>query len=669
MKKILTILIIFIFTTSSFSASDKKIILNFKDAPISDVAAFMSKITGKNIIVSEDVKGNLNLVSSKPVSVNEAWDIFTLALALNNLTVISDKDYVKIVPADKNIPVGRFSKAQTSGEMELYIYYPENITATDLLNTIRPFLSQVAKTSINGQSNALLIYDYKGNIDKVKSIIKSLDSKERAGDIYVYKLKYAQAEELYKALTPLMQMIQKTNPQFTMAADKSSNSIVIFASESVYNTIKDMLDNLDSERVITEGRSFYIIPLKFTTVMEISRSLSQLLTGSTVPINEPSLQHIQQNQLQTNPNQPFTGQIGQDRSSQFNQPFGQTNQPISTQSTMPTTQTSISAQVLPSITTKEGIKVGFDVGTNSVIVYANKNEYEGIKKLIEILDVRRKQVLITTSIVEVSAKKLFELGVNWQALGTQGGAAFRGLTQDGIYQAFSSGNFLMGVFTNSGKTVSIGDTNVFLPDLALLFSLLESGSGFNIISNPKVLTLDNQLAEIKVGNVIPFASGVRFDINGQPIITYDYREVGLNLKAIPKISSENTLRLSINLILQEVTDYIRPSVGNLSYAVPVTSNRSLNSDVVVENGQVIVIGGLVSNKTIKTMNGVPGLKDIPIVGNLFKYQSESDDKTTLFIFLTPYIISSPEELTKITEEHRKLSEEINKMLKGEKVNK
>jgi general secretion pathway protein D len=430
-----------------------------------------------------------------------------------------------------------------------------------------------------------------------------------------------------------------------------------------------MLDNLDSERVITEGRSFYIIPLKFTTVMEISRSLSQLLTGSTVPINESSAQQMQQNQLQTNPNQPFTGQIGQDRSSQFNQPFGQTNQPILTQSTIPTTQTFTSTQALPSIITKEGIKVGFDVGTNSVIVYANKNEYEGIKRLVEILDVRRKQVLITTSIVEVSAKRLFELGINWQALGTKGGAAFRGLTQDGIYQAFSSGNFLMGIFTNSGKTVSIGGTSVFLPDLALLFSLLESGSGFNIISNPKVLTLDNQLAEIKVGNVIPFASGVRFDINGQPIITYDYREVGLDLKAIPRISSENTLRLSINLILQEVTDYIRPSVGNLSYAVPVTSNRSLNSDVVVENGQVIVIGGLVSNKTIKTMNGIPGLKDIPIIGNLFKYQSESDDKTTLFIFLTPYIISSPEELTKITEEHRKLSEEINKMLKGEKVNK
>ena len=657
MKKIITILIIFIFTASSFSASkDKTVILNFKDAAISDVAAFMSQITGKNIIVSEDVKGNLNLVSSKPVSVNEAWDIFTLALALNNLTVISDKDYVKIVPADKNIPIGKLSKAQASGEMELYIYYPESITAIELLNTLRPFLSHVAKTSINQQSNAILIYDYKGNIDKVKSIIKSLDSKEKAGDIYVYKLKYAQAEELYKALTPLMQMIQKTNPQFFIASDKGSNSIIVFASESLYKNIKDMLDNLDSERVITEGRSFYIIPLKFTTVMEISKSLSQLLTGSSVPINEPSLQQIQP---QPNINQPTTGQ---DRLSQFNQPF-------SSQSAAPLTQASTSTQVLPSITTKEGIKVGFDVGTNCVIVYANKNEYEGIKKLIEILDVRRKQVLITTTIVEVSAKKLFELGINWQALGSSGGAAFRGLTQEGIYQAFSSGNFLMGVFSGAGKTISIGGTSVFLPDLALLFSLLESGSGFNIISNPKILTLDNQLAEIKVGNLIPFASGVKFDINGQPIITYDYREVGLNLKAVPRIASENTLRLSLNLVLQEVTDYIRPSVGNLSYAVPITSNRSLNSDVVVENGQVIVIGGLVSNKTIKTMNGIPVLKDIPIVGNLFKYQSESDDKTTLFIFLTPYIISSPEELTRITQEHRKVSEEINRMLKDEKVSK
>ncbi|MGC9121262.1 MAG: type II secretion system secretin GspD, partial [Sulfurihydrogenibium sp.] len=323
---------------------------------------------------------------------------------------------------------------------------------------------------------------------------------------------------------------------------------------------------------------------------------------------------------------------------------------------------SVQQTAIPTITTKEGIKIGFDVGTNSIILYATEKEYLGLKKFIENLDIRRKQVLLTTTIVEASTKKLLDIGVRWQAVGTLGGAAFRGATKDSIYQSFVSGNFLLGFLSSSGKTVSVGGTSVVFPDLALLFSLLESGSGFNIISNPKVLTLDNQPAEIKVGNVIPFASGVRFDINGQPIVTYDYREVGLDLKVVPRVSSSDNLRLTINLVLQEVTDFINPSVGGLSYTVPVTSNRALNSDVVVENGQLIVIGGLVNNKTIKSMEGIPVLKDLPVVGNLFKHESKTDEKTTLFIFITPYIISSPEELTKITEEHKKLSEEIQKAL-------
>ncbi|PMP76033.1 MAG: type II secretion system protein GspD, partial [Sulfurihydrogenibium sp.] len=402
---------------------------------------------------------------------------------------------------------------------------------------------------------------------------------------------------------------------------------------------------------------------KYTTVSEISKSLQSLFSNVSPVLPEPTLQQ----QPQQPPNQPIfmenrTQQPFPNQSpTTLNPTFPNMAPP--TQTGFPaTTTTSVQQTAIPTITTKEGIKIGFDVGTNSIILYATEKEYLGLKKFIENLDIRRKQVLLTTTIVEASTKKLLDIGVRWQAVGTLGGAAFRGATKDSIYQSFVSGNFLLGFLSSSGKTVSVGGTSVVFPDLALLFSLLESGSGFNIISNPKVLTLDNQPAEIKVGNVIPFASGVRFDINGQPIVTYDYREVGLDLKVVPRVSSSDNLRLTINLVLQEVTDFINPSVGGLSYTVPVTSNRALNSDVVVENGQLIVIGGLVNNKTIKSMEGIPVLKDLPVVGNLFKHESKTDEKTTLFIFITPYIISSPEELTKITEEHKKLSEEIQKAL-------
>jgi general secretion pathway protein D len=217
----------------------------------------------------------------------------------------------------------------------------------------------------------------------------------------------------------------------------------------------------------------------------------------------------------------------------------------------------------------------------------------------------------------------------------------------------------MGTLSRSGTSVTIGSTTLFFPDLVLLFSLLEKGSGFNIISNPKVLTLDNQEATIKVGQVVPFASGVKFDINGQPIITYDYKEVGLSLSVTPTISGKD-LRLLINLNLQEIIDFLRPQIGTLSYAVPITSNRQLTSDVVVENGQTIIIGGLVSTRTLDSIEGVPGLKDIPVLGWLFKRKTTSEDKVSLFIFLTPYVIEKPEDLSKITEEHQKLAQELRK---------
>ncbi len=634
------------------SKREGKVLLNFKDADISDVVNFMATLTGKNIVLSEDVKGNITLTSGKPVSLKEAWDLFTIVLAMNNLAVIEDKSLVKIVPVNKSMPT--LSKATSSGSMDFFVYPLENSNAIDVMNTIRPFLSQAARSSVHIQSNTIVIYDYKSNIDVVKNLLEILDSKEKAGSLYVYQLKYLKAEDVYKTITPMINALQKNN-QIIVAPNNESNSIVIYANETNYNSIKSILDSLDTERVLAEGRSFYLIPLKYTTVAEISKSLQSLFSNISPIVPEPSLQQpiqpVQPTFTDNRQQQPFPTSTTQ------NQPSQPTFSTPTTITSTGTTQISI-----PTITTKEGIRIGFDVGTNTIILYATAREYEGIKKFIENLDVRRKQVLLTTTIVEASTKKLLDIGVRWQAVGTLGGAAFRGGTQDSLYQSFVSGNFLLGFLSSSGKSVSVGGSTVVFPDLALLLSLLETGSGFNIISNPKVLTLDNQPAQIKVGNVIPFASGVRFDINGQPIITYDYREVGLDLKVVPRVSSQQNLRLTINLIMQEVTDFINPSVGGLSYTVPVTSNRSLNSDVVVENGQLIVIGGLVNNKTIKSMEGIPVLKDIPVIGNLFKHESKTDEKTTLFIFITPYVISSPEELTKITEEHKKLSEEIQKAL-------
>ena len=623
-----------------------RVFLNFQDADISLVAKFMSELTGKNIVLDPAVKGTITVSSAKPVSVQTAWEIFLLALSLQGYGVVEEKNYVSIVPLQKATSLANLKKPSHSGEVVVYIYKAENTQALQLQQAVQPFLSPNAKITVHAPSNSLIIADVAQNIERVKKILKELDSPKNNLDFKLYKLQKANAESVFQSLQALGSTIQQQlgTPIF-ITFSKDSNSIVVAANEKVQGLIKEVIENLDRESLGPLERSFYLIKLNHISAEELYRSL-QTLFGGRSPITQTVQPQIQPQEQRITPTETRGTEI----------PLKREEQKTPQRQTLP----------LTAIETKEGLRIGFDRGTNSVIIYGTPQEYESLKSFIEKIDVRRKQVLIAATVVEMSTRQALELGVRWQILGTQGGSAFGGSSLQDVYSALLSGSFVMGTLSRSGTSVTIGSTTLFFPDLVLLFSLLEKGSGFNIISNPKVLTLDNQEAIIKVGQVVPFASGVKFDINGQPIITYDYKEVGLSLSVTPTISGKD-LRLLINLNLQEIIDFLRPQIGTLSYAVPITSNRQLNSDVVVENGQTIIIGGLVSTRTLDSIEGVPGLKDIPVLGWLFKRKTISEDKVSLFIFLTPYVIENPEDLSRITEEHQKLAQELRK--KAEEANK
>lgn len=615
-----------------------KVYLNFQNADISAIAKFMSELTGKNIVLDPNVKGSLTISSAKPMSIREAWDLFVLSLSMQGYGVIEERGFVRIVPLGQATSFAGLKRPSNSGEVIIYLYKAENTQAALLQQAIQPFLSPSAKLAIHQQSNTLLIADIAKNIEKVKAILKELDSPERAIKVKVYRLERARAESVFQSLQTLTAAFQQQlgSPTF-ITFNKDSNSIIVAANESVQNIVKEVIDTLDRESLGVSERNFYIIPLKFVSAEEIYKSLQSLFRGiSPTTVVQPQEPY------------PFaTPQIPEIRG--LETPLKREERPKQPQ-----------IQLTP-IETKEGLRIGFDRGTNSVILYATPQEYDGVKSLIEKMDVKRKQVLLAATVVEMSTSKALDIGVKWQIIGTQGGATFGGGSLQDVYNAILSGNFIMGVLSTAGRTVTIGGTQLFFPDLLLLFSLLESGSGFNIVSNPKVLTLDNQTAQIKVGQVVPYASGVKFDINGQPVITYDYKEVGLDLQVTPTISGKD-LRLQINLKLQEIIDFIRPQIGTLSYAVPVTSNRQVNSDVVVENGQTIIIGGLVNTKTLTSTQGVPGLKDIPGLGRIFRRDTKTEDKVSLFIFLTPYVIEKPEELSEITRQHQKMAEELKKLI-------
>lgn len=617
-----------------------KVFLNFQNADISLVVKFMSELTGKNIVLGPNVKGTITISSAKPVSIKQTWDLFVMSLTLQGYGVVEDKNFVRILPIAQAVPLAEPKKPATSADVILYLYTAENTQAQQLQQAIQPFLSPFAKVGVHTQSNTLIVADIAKNIEKIKDILKELDSPQRSLKVKLYPLQKAKAENVLQSLQGVLSTLQQqTGAPSVATISKDANAIVVVAREDIQAIVEEIIKTIDQSTQTTEDRSFYVIPLKFISAEELHKSLQSLLTGVASTVAQPTPQYQVQpvdiKGLET----------------PLQKPKQLTPQP----------------QPIPSIQTKEGMRIGFDRGTNSVLIYATPQEFENLKALIEKLDVRRRQVLIAASVVEMSTSKALDIGVRWQAFGSKGGAGFGvGSLQD-IYSSMLTGNFVLGFINNVGKTITIGGVNLFFPDLVLLFSLLEKGTGFNLISNPKVLTLDNQPAEIKVGQVIPYASGVKFDINGQPVITYDYKEVGLDLKITPTIA-ENNLRLTINLQVQEIVDFIRPQVGQLSYAVPITSNRQVNSDVVVENGQTIIIGGLINNRTISTVEGVPGLKDIPLLGRLFRRDTKTEDKVSLFIFLTPYVIEKPEDLSKITQEHQKLADELRKLLEKQEKN-
>ncbi len=609
-----------------------KITLNFNSVDIREFAYFMGELINKNVIIDPAVRGKITLSFTKPLTPEEAWEVFTSALYLQGYGVIEDKDTIRILPLNEGIGIAKIKEKPAEGELSILIYSFKHTSAQDAMSAIRPFLSPFARVTTHLPSNSIIIADVGSNIQKAKEILMSLDKEGAFPTVKVYKLKYISAREAQGIINPLNTIFSKKygTPLITSVSTEA-NALIVFAPEEAHRVIENIFSYIDTEEIAEEQRSFYIIPLKFISAEELYQSLQSLLTGTTrrTAYTQPGRTR-----------QPYTGQKKQRKK--------QTKQPTHT-------------QPITVITTKEGMRIGFDRGTNSVIVYATRSEYESLKKLIEELDRRRRQVLIAATIVEASTRSLLDIGVRWQIIGKRGGAVFGGSSLTEIYTSFLSGNFLLGVFSDVGKTITIGGAQVFFPDLVLLFSLLETGSGFNIISNPRVLTLDNQPAVIKVGQVIPYAEGVKFDINGQPIITYDYKEVGLELNVIPRISGNN-LRLTINLNLEEIIDFVTNQIGTTSYTVPVTSNREVSADVVVENGQTVIIGGLVSTKTLRSIEGVPGLMRVPVLGRLFRRDTHQEDKTTLFIFITPYIISSPEELAKITREHQRISEELRKAI-------
>lgn len=620
-----------------------RLLMNYEGLDIKDMAKIMSALTGKNIVVDDRVQGKITVLSSREVTPAEAWDIFRSALSRYGFGVVEKGSFVQVLPnADirKQAPLlNNPSRVPAGEEPVLALLILKQANPDTLQNVVRPLLTETGFMSAYVPGRALVIADRADVVARIASLARHMDQASPKAHQSILFPQYAEAEKLVPVL---QQLYAKSGTDTVIQAFPPANAILIQGPADQIQQIKKLLVRLDiptaAPETIEKPR-FFVYSLQNAKAEDVAKILSEMLQERKTQAEQQAQQNPNGVATPTPSAVPSPGQPGSD----VNQPFPSYAANATGQADQVRSRTFVSA------------KVAADAETNSLVLYISPSEYDDLVPVISKLDLARKQVLVSCVVAEVSLGRILTQKANFQVL-TPGGVvtAFQGgVTEEGLLSFLASGNFLLGAVASGTRTINVGGRDVQVPDAFGLFSALRENSDFDLISAPRVLTEDHKEAEINVGQVVPFATGARFDTFGQPLVTYDYREVGIQLKVTPNISQSTRVRLEIKQKIQEVTDFLQQNLGGFGYVVPIISNRNVNTTLTLEDGETLMIGGLISKKTVETMKKVPILGDIPVIGKLFQDSRKEEDKTTLFISITPHIVETQQDLSDVDKPYKK----------------
>jgi general secretion pathway protein D len=631
------------------------ITLNFTNAEIESVARTMAVVTGRDVVVDPRVKGTINLQTDRPISPNAAFNQFAAALRLQGFAIVQSEGLYKVVPeADAKlqsnaVTTSTSATASLSGNQIVTQVFRLNYeSANNLLPVLRPLIAPNNTINVNPGNNSLVVTDYAENMRRLARIIAALDV-PNASEVEVIPLKYSVATDLVPVLTRLAEGGSTTGPgqptaapgttdasfRTTLLAEPRSNAIILRAANPARSQlIRTLIARLDRPPVDTgngAAGNIYVVYLKNADAVRMATTLRAALasaqagtlsaqgTAGAVPVAAGGQQQQQQQQQQLSQMAGAGGGLS-----------GATT-PVST--TPP-----------PST----GGQIQADPATNSLIISAPEPLYRQLRAVIDRLDSRRAQVLIESLIVEVNADKAAEFGIQWQAgLGSTGD---RNVGVIGTNSSLGGANIIdlaVGLATrntatrpSSGFNFGIGhrygDNGQYV--LGFLARFLASNGEGNVLSTPNLLTLDNEEAKIVVGQNVPFVTGQYTNTGSNtntvnPFQTIERKDVGLTLRVRPQISETGTVKMQI---FQEVSSVVASTVNNING--PTTTKRSIESNVLVDDGNIIVLGGLLSDEYSNSQEKIPGLGDVPVLGNLFKSEVRSRRKTNLMVFLRPSVV-------------------------------
>ncbi len=623
--------------TTQAQPSQQPITLNFVNAEIESVARTLATLSNRNLVVDPRVKGTINLSTELPVSPNEAWSQFLAALRLQGFAMVETKGLYKIVPeADAKLQGGNVQEiykgngGSGSGQIVTHIFKLNFEQANNLVPVLRPLISPNNTINVNPGNNSIIITDYADNLQRMARIIATLDV-SNASDVEVIHLKHAIAVDLAPLVLRLVEsgsnMPQaaatpgQTGAEYktTLLAEPRSNTLILRAANPArVALVKSLVTKLDQPGGTNPSGNIHVVYLKNADATKLATTLRAALNGQS------------------------TGATG--TTTAANTPTSPMASPLAN-----TTTGSTLGSTTPSSGSATGGQIQADTATNSLIITAPEPQYRQLRAVIDMLDQRRAQVMVESLIAEVNADRAAQMGIQWQtAVGEKGSAV--GIIgtnfNNNLSTSIGSGNIInaaggsstalttLGNGLNLGTAKQINGTYV----LSSLATFLQQNGQGNVLSTPTLLTLDNEEAKIVVGQNVPFVTGQYTNNNTNngsvnPFQTVERKDVGLTLKVKPQISETGTVKLTI---FQEVSSVVPNSVGSTTGLI--TNKRSIESNVLVDDGSIIVLGGLLSDEYSGAGSQVPLFGDIPVIGWLFKSESRSRTKKNLMVFLRPVVV-------------------------------
>jgi general secretion pathway protein D len=611
---------------------DTLITMDFQDVDLNVVIKFMGELTGRNFLVSDQVKGKVTIISPRKITVREAYQVFESVLEMNGYSTVPGVDSVKIVPSGiarqsgLETHEGREAKEVKIGDKMITQVVPlEYASSDDIRNLFTPLISKDGMIVSYKPTNHLVITDRSSNIHRLLTIIDQIDVRIVEEKISVLPLQFASARSLADKLTQLVALEQRqaggklpgaSQRIVKIIPDERTNALVILANDSDTHDMREIISRLDRET--PKGKSqLHVYYLKHAQAEEMAKVLSNILGAKARAARA---------------GQPMTPGVAEEAS------------------------------------------ITADKATNSLVITASPQEFQELEEVIQKLDTVRSQVMVEALIAEVSMSTALNIGVEWRIMDQPVPDSVRGVggTDFGLIQGVQTGTLQNpGLILGVAKGfITVGGVQV--PNIGALIRAFQSNTDANVLSTPQLLTIDNEKAKIIVADNVPIikqevsqplAAATASTSNIAVSKTFEYKDIGIQLEITPHISTGSLVRLEITA---EVSNILSSDPNNPGFVT--TRKRQATTTVSVESGQMVIIGGLIQDNRSSVTQKVPCIGNIPGLGWLFKTFSGTKDKTNLLVFITPHIVHSPEDLEKATARQKEKADENLRKLEKERQN-